>query len=346
MVNLTATAEELASQCATTAKALAGKLCAYATLNHLPELKAWIEEKNLLDARRLQVIADTLCEVRLQLSDDLSAFDHGVVQVLQPTRKDQYIPTPGEIRKKVRKLLTKLYGVKFKKWERTHKDTLNFWHSCDIDESIMVASFNEAVGAEVEARILEVARQWKVSPIEALQRIILTNVKMKITLNTYGADGKVEYADHLGDLTPELSDYFTERVSRVRDMNEAAKKVSSCYKPSKLIRDFVKGRDGTCRFPGCDVPADRCELDHVQDYLGGGPTSPDDLHLLCHRHHALKTMGIVQVIMDGLGIDTWFFASGKKTTTLPRGPLAGLAAKMGLRNSFTRRREWLFKPAS
>lgn len=155
-----------------------------------------------MDARRLQVIADTLCEVRLQLSDDLSAFDHGVVQVLQPTRKDQYIPTPGEIRKKVRKLLTKLYGVKFKNRERTHKDTLNFWHGCDIDESIMVASFNEAVGAEVEARILEVARQWKVSPVEALQRIILTNVKMKITLNTYGADGKVEYVDHLGDLTP------------------------------------------------------------------------------------------------------------------------------------------------
>lgn len=45
VVNLTATAEELASQCATTAKALAGKLCAYATLNHLPELKAWIEER-------------------------------------------------------------------------------------------------------------------------------------------------------------------------------------------------------------------------------------------------------------------------------------------------------------
>ena len=346
IVNITATAEELASQCGSTATSIAGKLCAYATLNHLPRLRAWVEEKNLFDARRLRAISDPLCEVKALIGDDLSAFDAAIVEAMQPIRKDQCLPSPGEIKKKVKRILIKLYGVKFKKRERKHKASLTFWHSPDVDETVVVASFDETAGTEIEVRIMECARQWGLSPIEALKKIIMSKVQMKVTLNTYGADGKAEYADYVGDLTPNLSDYFTGKVTTTHDMDEAKTKVSTGYKPSTLIKDFVRGRDGTCCFPGCDVPARDCEIDHVQDYKGDGPTSPDNLHLMCHRHHTLKTLGIVQVIMDGLGINTWFFANGEKTTTIPTGPLAGLACKAGLRNSFTARREWLFGPAA
>ena len=286
IINITVTAEELASQCGATAKSLAGKLCAYAMLNHLPLLKAWVEEKNLFDARRLQAISDTLCEAKAKIGINLDDFDAALVQALQPIRKDQFLPTPGEIKKKVKKLLFKMYGLQLKKKEKEHKDSLDFWQNSEVAETLMVASFDEAMGTEIEARILECARQWGVSPVEALKKIILTKVKMKITLNTYGADGKAEYADHIGDLTPELSEYFTEKAS------------------------------------------------------------PDNLHLMCHRHHTLKTLGLVQVIMDNLGVNTWFFSDGERTTTFPTGPLAGLASKMGLRNSFTSRREWLFEKTS
>ncbi|WP_297187582.1 HNH endonuclease signature motif containing protein [uncultured Corynebacterium sp.] len=346
IINITVTAEELASQCGATAKSLAGKLCAYAMLNHLPLLKAWVEEKNLFDARRLQAISDTLCEAKAKIGINLDDFDAALVKALQPIRKDQFLPTPGEIKKKVKKLLFKMYGLQLKKKEKEHKDSLDFWQNSEVAETLMVVSFDEAMGTEIEARILECARQWGVSPVEALKKIILTKVKMKITLNTYGADGKAEYADHIGDLTPELSEYFTDKATVVHDMDEAKNKVSTGYKPSGMIRDFVRGRDGTCCFPGCNVPALYCEIDHVQDYKGGGPTSPDNLHLMCHRHHTLKTLGLVQVIMDNLGVNTWFFSDGERTTTFPTGPLAGLASKMGLRNSFTSRREWLFEKTS
>jgi hypothetical protein len=51
---------------------------------------------------------------------------------------------------------------------------------------------------------------------------------------------------------------------------------------------FVRARDRTCRFPGCRAPGLRTEIDHTIAYADGGPTSRDNLGLLCKRHHLLK----------------------------------------------------------
>jgi hypothetical protein len=61
------------------------------------------------------------------------------------------------------------------------------------------------------------------------------------------------------------------------------------YKPSQALADFVRCRDLTCRFPGCDQPATRCDLDHTIPYAEGGPTHASNLKGLCRRHHLLKT---------------------------------------------------------
>jgi hypothetical protein len=61
------------------------------------------------------------------------------------------------------------------------------------------------------------------------------------------------------------------------------------YKPSQALADFVRCRDLTCRFPGCDHPATRCDLDHTIAYADGGPTHASNLKALCRRHHLLKT---------------------------------------------------------
>ena len=44
----------------------------------------------------------------------------------------------------------------------------------------------------------------------------------------------------------------------------------SGYTPSRRLADFVRCRDLTCRFPGCDQPATRCDLDHTVPYADGG----------------------------------------------------------------------------
>ena len=44
-------------------------------------------------------------------------------------------------------------------------------------------------------------------------------------------------------------------------------------------------RDRGCRFAGCDRPSNWCEAHHVVWFRDGGTTCPENLVLLCSRHH-------------------------------------------------------------
>jgi hypothetical protein len=46
-----------------------------------------------------------------------------------------------------------------------------------------------------------------------------------------------------------------------------------------------------CTHPGCDVPADRCEVHHTNDWANGGHTDIDTLTLACSPHHKLAGNG-------------------------------------------------------
>ena len=61
------------------------------------------------------------------------------------------------------------------------------------------------------------------------------------------------------------------------------------YLPSQELADFVRCRDLTCRFPGCDKPAARCDLDHTIPYQDGGRTHASNVKCLCRLHHLVKT---------------------------------------------------------
>jgi Domain of unknown function (DUF222) len=61
------------------------------------------------------------------------------------------------------------------------------------------------------------------------------------------------------------------------------------YVPSKALADFVRCRDLTCRWPGCDVPAIGCDLDHTIPYSQGGRTHAANLKCYCRTHHLIKT---------------------------------------------------------
>ena len=45
------------------------------------------------------------------------------------------------------------------------------------------------------------------------------------------------------------------------------------YTPSTALCEFVRCRDLTCRFPGCDKPAQVCDIDHTAPYPVGPDTS-------------------------------------------------------------------------
>jgi hypothetical protein len=58
-------------------------------------------------------------------------------------------------------------------------------------------------------------------------------------------------------------------------------------------------RDGRCRFPRCTRPPMMTHAHHLRHWADGGPTSLDNLVLLCGHHHRLVHTGPWQIRRDG-----------------------------------------------
>jgi hypothetical protein len=88
------------------------------------------------------------------------------------------------------------------------------------------------------------------------------------------------------------------------------------YLPSAVLATFVRCRDMTCRFPGCDHPAYSCDIDHTIAHPAG-PTQASNLKVLCRQHHLLKTFWgwADEQLPDGTVI--WTCPQGQTYTTHP-----------------------------
>ncbi|MGC0249501.1 DUF222 domain-containing protein [Pseudactinotalea sp. Z1748] len=90
----------------------------------------------------------------------------------------------------------------------------------------------------------------------------------------------------------------------------AAMGVLACdsYQPGATLREFILARDVTCRFPTCRQPGRRCQIDHIVPFTFDRPawaqTHQGNLHLLCARHHGLKTAGAWRITREPATGDT------------------------------------------
>ena len=89
------------------------------------------------------------------------------------------------------------------------------------------------------------------------------------------------------------------------------------YRPSEQIRRMLRARDLHCRFPGCNAPTHRCDLDHTIDAAIGGATSTANLAHLCRGHHVLKHHGGWQVTQTSDGTLHWRSPTGRAYTDRP-----------------------------
>ncbi|MFK4763146.1 hypothetical protein ACI3KS_19665 [Microbacterium sp. ZW T5_45] len=46
------------------------------------------------------------------------------------------------------------------------------------------------------------------------------------------------------------------------------------YTPTAAMRRYLRARDQHCRFPGCQTPVHRCDIDHNHDHAHGGLNRP------------------------------------------------------------------------
>jgi hypothetical protein len=57
---------------------------------------------------------------------------------------------------------------------------------------------------------------------------------------------------------------------------------------SGATRRAIEVRDRGCTHPTCDVAPPRCQVDHVQPFALGGPTTQENGRLLCGYHNRLR----------------------------------------------------------
>lgn len=123
-----------------------------------------------------------------------------------------------------------------------------------------------------------------------------------------------------GALPTSLLPWLIRRGAKVRPIKPPGANAEPRYQPSAALADFVRMRDMYCRAPGCDVPADLCDIDHTIPWPLG-PTHPSNLKCLCRKNHMMKTFyggpyGWRDVQMpDGTVI--WTAPSGHTYTTYP-----------------------------
>jgi hypothetical protein len=86
---------------------------------------------------------------------------------------------------------------------------------------------------------------------------------------------------------PLLADLIA-RGARVRPVVAPDSAPEPRYRPSAALDEFVRVRDMTCRFPGCDRPAVTGDIDHTVPYPAGH-THAGGLKCYCRKHHLLKT---------------------------------------------------------
>jgi hypothetical protein len=85
------------------------------------------------------------------------------------------------------------------------------------------------------------------------------------------------------------------------------------YRSPAHLAGLVITRDQTCHFPGCRVPAHRCDLDHTIPHNpvnDTGPTSDFNLGPRCRHHHRVKQTPGWSVTQHPDGCTSWKTPSG------------------------------------
>ncbi|WP_159085080.1 HNH endonuclease signature motif containing protein [Planctomonas deserti] len=89
------------------------------------------------------------------------------------------------------------------------------------------------------------------------------------------------------------------------------------YAVPKDLRTWLRVRDETCRFPGCNRSAGQADVDHVTDWQYGGGTDYGNLVHLCRSHHRVKHHTAWSSRSAGGGRVRWLSPSGHEYETEP-----------------------------
>ncbi|MFD5868568.1 HNH endonuclease [Corynebacterium sp. NPDC060344] len=194
--------------------------------------------------------------------------------------------------------------------------------------AVLNAQLDPARAFEVMTVLDAIAAKEGCSRAEALTHLVRGTCEVAVTLNVYKSweTGETWVPSAGGWVQGRFADDWLDLADGARLCGDSG---TGGYAPSEAQKAFIVGRDGTCRFPGCDHPAHRTEGDHVENYDhdhpgAGGATDTENLHCLCKKHHDLKTRKMWDVLRMPDGTEYWTSrTTGMTAVSVPTGPLAG-----------------------
>lgn len=289
-------------------------------LNRFPQLATHLSDGHMC-FEYLRRLAEYLEAVPDEL---IHVIEEDLLTAIKPKKPNQAVPTHRRLRVICQRIMDKhCPPVRPRDEDSTPAPDERFplLHTDARNELVtsFILKLNKAEAHEVNLMLDHVCREQLCDRAEAFMQLLRGESTAQITMNVYRSvdaeDGKVQIAGHW--LHPLISADWMRRITHVVAPGYAK---TDGYQPTPTIRASVIGRDGHCRFPGCDVPAERCDLDHVQRWES--ETSTANLHCLCRTHHRLKTAGQWDVSLHADGTETWTsHGDGHTVVTEPGGVL-------------------------
>jgi hypothetical protein len=140
-------------------------------------------------------------------------------------------------------------------------------------------------------------------PVHEAKINVHINVLVPLETITSASDacGRVGNTPVTGD---EVRDLIAQAASKSSTIRRLVTDSAGCildagrshYLASDIQKLVIRLRDGYCRFPGCDAPAERCQIDHADPFGSGGHTDQCNLGCVCEFHHQMKTGGYWHII--------------------------------------------------
>jgi hypothetical protein len=151
--------------------------------------------------------------------------------------------------------------------------------------------------------------------LAAAQRSALGAAVINVLAEQATLDGTGDHPGYLpgyGVLPAESVRELATAGARVTPLQMPGPEPAPGYRPTAAQAAFLRWRDLTCRFPGCDAAAQVCDVDHTMPYPHGA-THPSNTKLYCRSHHLLKTF------YAGFGWKDRQFPDGTIVWTAPTG---------------------------
>ena len=269
----------------------------------------------ILDLTKLRIIDRELNRLE-DNPEHLEAIDAALADFLTPTTPNQTVPTDADLRRFIRGFIDTHLRPEDKEQKPQPRLRINY----NPDNTTTLTLTCDSATATIIARHIDAyTNKAHTTAAQGLIDLILEDTHTSVAINTFTTNPDTNLVFHPGAGWINLDHAPTDNTF-IRRLK--ADEIDG-YTPNADIRAYTQGRDATCRWPGCTVPAHYCQLDHRIEYQHGGPTSPDNLVNLCQHHHNIKTDRRIHYILDPItGTIAWLHHDGTYQLDHATGPLA------------------------